>query len=354
MAQPEKTNSERGYMTCGVLNRTGKPCQRIGVCPFHFTRTSLQVHTSPSSSVITQTIAPPPSEERTIRKSSSAFGLDSMTKKRKLNQIKEEGLESQAEWEQNQVPASITSTTTHQSNFSVQYLTENVKRESSKRDELRKTYPSGKRVAETWGLDEKSQELLKKAAQSKLNQLMREPSDDEEEETNPRQPPPISPIRMVNPIQPSSSPFPHQNHRFCPVHHHRHNHNSSQNSNFPPRILENRNHPPISIPPQSLANYSVPQYPTNYAPPPVPPSPIYSNPIPQNFYQSTFPEPIPLLSPTIPTDNLSIPSPIPLEGAGIMDHPHFLESIPPELGDLSLEPDWLGEIQGLDFDRKGT
>lgn len=27
--------NDRGYQVCGVLNRHGKPCQRIGKCPFH-------------------------------------------------------------------------------------------------------------------------------------------------------------------------------------------------------------------------------------------------------------------------------------------------------------------------------
>eukprot|EP01117_Protostelium_nocturnum_P001202 TRINITY_DN11528_c0_g1_i1.p1 TRINITY_DN11528_c0_g1~~TRINITY_DN11528_c0_g1_i1.p1 ORF type:complete len:208 (-),score=49.03 TRINITY_DN11528_c0_g1_i1:65-688(-) len=35
------TNQERGYNVCGAIGKHGKPCQRIGVCLVHLTRTSL-------------------------------------------------------------------------------------------------------------------------------------------------------------------------------------------------------------------------------------------------------------------------------------------------------------------------
>eukprot|EP01117_Protostelium_nocturnum_P002850 TRINITY_DN1376_c0_g2_i1.p1 TRINITY_DN1376_c0_g2~~TRINITY_DN1376_c0_g2_i1.p1 ORF type:complete len:349 (+),score=63.34 TRINITY_DN1376_c0_g2_i1:284-1330(+) len=37
------SNINRGYQVCNAKNRAGKPCQRIGVCPFHFTKTPLEI-----------------------------------------------------------------------------------------------------------------------------------------------------------------------------------------------------------------------------------------------------------------------------------------------------------------------
>eukprot|EP01117_Protostelium_nocturnum_P002512 TRINITY_DN1322_c1_g1_i1.p1 TRINITY_DN1322_c1_g1~~TRINITY_DN1322_c1_g1_i1.p1 ORF type:complete len:409 (+),score=127.01 TRINITY_DN1322_c1_g1_i1:174-1400(+) len=37
------SNRDRGYQVCGVRNRQKKPCQRVGVCPFHGTRTPLNI-----------------------------------------------------------------------------------------------------------------------------------------------------------------------------------------------------------------------------------------------------------------------------------------------------------------------
>eukprot|EP01117_Protostelium_nocturnum_P001967 TRINITY_DN12620_c0_g1_i1.p1 TRINITY_DN12620_c0_g1~~TRINITY_DN12620_c0_g1_i1.p1 ORF type:complete len:270 (-),score=77.95 TRINITY_DN12620_c0_g1_i1:101-910(-) len=35
------SNVDRGYQVCGVLGRRNKPCQRVGLCPFHGTKGSL-------------------------------------------------------------------------------------------------------------------------------------------------------------------------------------------------------------------------------------------------------------------------------------------------------------------------
>eukprot|EP01117_Protostelium_nocturnum_P009290 TRINITY_DN3325_c1_g1_i2.p1 TRINITY_DN3325_c1_g1~~TRINITY_DN3325_c1_g1_i2.p1 ORF type:complete len:306 (-),score=88.90 TRINITY_DN3325_c1_g1_i2:289-1206(-) len=39
------SNKSKGYQVCGTRNRSGKPCQRIGICPFHHTKTPLIVPT---------------------------------------------------------------------------------------------------------------------------------------------------------------------------------------------------------------------------------------------------------------------------------------------------------------------